>query len=232
MRYQAVIFDLFGTLVPNNRDEPYHKSIGQMARLLGADPAAFLKVWTSEELTTRRFTGAFASQADCVRHVLAAIGAQAPDEAVVRASKLRAEYNRGLLTPRPDAVETLREIRRRGLKVGLMSACSTDTPATWRTTPLAPLFDEALFSSELGMTKPDPRFYALACERLAVPAGGCLYVGDGAGHELTGAAAAGMTAVLLCDPAERDIVLARAEARDWQGARVERLSEVPSLLGE
>jgi FMN phosphatase YigB (HAD superfamily) len=67
MRFAAVIFDLFGTLVPNNRDEPYHESVRQMARLLGADAERFLAVWTGEELTAKRFTGAFGTQGDCIR---------------------------------------------------------------------------------------------------------------------------------------------------------------------
>ena len=37
---------------------------------------------------------------------------------------------------------------------------------------------------EEGLTKPEPRFYELACQRLGVKAGRCLYVGDGAGNEL------------------------------------------------
>ncbi|MCY2924141.1 MAG: HAD family hydrolase [Planctomycetota bacterium] len=225
-----MIFDLFGTLAPNNRDEPYHESVRQMARMLGADAERFLAVWTGEDLTAKRFTGAFGTQADCIRHVLGAMWASATQEAVARAAQVRGEYTRQLLRPRPGAVETLREIRRRGLKTGLMTACSTDTPATLQTTPLAGMFDVELYSCLAGLTKPDARFYAMACERLGVAAGECLYVGDGAGRELSGALAAGMTAVLLCDPGERDIVLVRPGVRDWQGARIEAVAEVLTIL--
>ncbi|MCY2931785.1 MAG: HAD family hydrolase [Planctomycetota bacterium] len=225
-----MIFDLFGTLVPNNRDEPYHESVRQMARLLGADAERFLAVWTGEELTAKRFTGAFASQGDCIRHVLGVMGASATEEAIVRAAEVRAQYTRDLLTPRPGAIETVREVRRRGGKTALMTACSTDTPAAFQATAMAGLFDATLFSSVEGLTKPDGRFYALARERLGVQAGECLYVGDGAGRELPGALAAGMTPVLLCDPSERDIVLVRPGVCDWPGLRIEAVPEVLGIL--
>jgi len=95
---------------------------------------------------------------------------------------------------------------------------------------LAPLFDAALFSSRVGLRKPDPRFYALACERLDVQARGCLYVGDGDGRELTGAQAAGMDAVLICLAGEESFVLAREEARDWTGPRIQSPAEVLNFV--
>ena len=49
-------------------------------------------------------------------------------------------------------------------------------------------------------------------------------------ERFTGATAAGMTAVLLCDPAERDIVLARPDGRDWRGLRIATLPEVLAIL--
>jgi putative hydrolase of the HAD superfamily len=87
-----------------------------------------------------------------------------------------------------------------------------------------------LFSVEEGVTKPDERFYERMCERLDVSAESCLYVGDGAGHELSGAEKAGMTAVLMCDPAEEDIVMDRDEARNWDGARIKRIADVQKLV--
>ncbi len=80
------------------------------------------------------------------------------------------------------------------------------------------------------MTKPDPRFYALACVRLGVAASRCLYVGDGAGRELTGATKAGMRAVLICPPAEEAIIMKHADARDWRGPRIAAVSEALNLV--
>ena len=74
----------------------------------------------------------------------------------------------------------------------------------WDSTALAPLFDVAVLSFDVGMAKPDPRIYELATERLGVAANDCLYVGDGSDGELSGAAQAGMTAVLMRAPDDQD----------------------------
>jgi putative hydrolase of the HAD superfamily len=91
--------------------------------------------------------------------------------------------------------------------------------------------DAALFSCDLGLSKPNPGFYAEAIRRLDVRADRCLYVGDGADNELNGAVEAGMDAVLLCAPHERSIVMARAQCRNWMGKTVTDIRQVPALLG-
>ena len=72
------------------------------------------------------------------------------------------------------------------------------------------------------MAKPDPRIYRIACERLGVEPGECLFVGDGANDELPGAERAGMTAVQL----ERPASALTPDGEAWQGASIEHLSEV------
>ena len=54
------------------------------------------------------------------------------------------------------------------------------------------MFDAAVISHEVGMRKPHAEIYLHACELLAVQPSGCLYVGDGAYGELTGAAEVGI----------------------------------------
>ena len=110
---------------------------------------------------------------------------------------MRMEFTRRSLAPREDAAETVATLRARGYKVGLISDCSVEVPALWQETRLAPLVDAPVFSCVVGLRKPDPGIYAIVCERLGVPAGACLYVGDGSSHELTGARTAGMDPVLI-----------------------------------
>ena len=93
----------------------------------------------------------------------------------------------------------------------------------WDSTPLAPLFDVAVLSFDVGMVKPDPRIYELATERLGVGANDCLYVGDGSDGELSGAAQAGMTAVLIRAPDDQ----ADSNREGWKGTRI---SSIPSVL--
>lgn len=57
---------------------------------------------------------------------------------------------------------------------------------------LAPCFRIVLISGEIGIAKPDPRFFLLGAERLGLPASEVLCVGDVPATDVRGARAAGM----------------------------------------
>jgi putative hydrolase of the HAD superfamily len=61
-------------------------------------------------------------------------------------------------------------------------------------------FDVVLESSKLGVRKPEPAFYALACERLGVEPDECVFLDD-LGVNLKPARALGMTTIKVVDPA-------------------------------
>ena len=141
-----------------------------------------------------------------------------------------AMYDRSF-RPKPAALETLRAIRERELPIALVSMCAPDTPALWRAIELAAFIDVEVFSCEVGLRKPDPAIYLAASDGLAVDPVSCLYVGDGAYGELSGAAAIGMTAVLVRDPAEEPGEMLRPESQDtWDGRVIASLAEVVPLL--
>jgi putative hydrolase of the HAD superfamily len=58
----------------------------------------------------------------------------------------------------------------------------------------------------------------------------CLYCGDGAYGELSGAAAVGMTAYLIADPAVDPGGSLTPEREDWDGPEVSDLRELLTLL--
>jgi len=63
------------------------------------------------------------------------------------------------------------------------------------------LVDEIVYSHESGMAKPDPRFYALVCERLGARPGETVFLDD-AGQCVAGARDVGIHAVLYRDNAQ------------------------------
>jgi putative hydrolase of the HAD superfamily len=107
----------------------------------------------------------------------------------------------------------------------MISACTAEVPEVWDQTPFGGLFDSTVFSSSVGVSKPDPRIYEVACEELGVAPADCLFVGDGANDELPGAERVGMTALQLRAPGEP----LTEEGERWDGAFVERLSDVLEL---
>ena len=57
--------------------------------------------------------------------------------------------------------------------------------------------DDMLVSSEVGVAKPDPRIFRMACERVGTKPEHCVFVGDSFGADVVGAVAAGMLVVWL-----------------------------------
>jgi putative hydrolase of the HAD superfamily len=100
----------------------------------------------------------------------------------------------------------------------------------WRTSAFAGLMDVEVFSSEVGLRKPDPAIYRAAIDPLGVDPADCLYCGDGAYGELTGAASLGMTAVEIRDPSVVTAEQLRPEGEDWHGAHVADLRELLRLF--
>jgi putative hydrolase of the HAD superfamily len=148
-------------------------------------------------------------------------------DALATCLRLRSEFTRDALVPRADAVATLEELKRRGFKRGVISVCSSDVEEVWEETELAPHVDDVVLSCAVGLRKPDPRIYELACERLAVQPEECLFVGDGANDELAGAERVGMRAVCVLPPG-RDVPL-WPEARGWEPT-ITSLEDVLALV--
>lgn len=63
---------------------------------------------------------------------------------------------------------------------------------------LGAMSDVIIYSHEEGLLKPDPRFYRLACDRLALPAEDCLFLDDVPAC-VEGARSVGMHAVTFTD---------------------------------
>jgi putative hydrolase of the HAD superfamily len=132
-------------------------------------------------------------------------------------------------TLRSDAVQTLREVRERGLATALVSDCTHELPAFLPDLPVAPLLDTCVYSGDVGRCKPHPSMYQTACQRLGVTPAECLYIGDGGGQELSGARAVGMSAVRLA-AADLSRHLTYAPERDFDGPTAPSLREAVALL--
>jgi putative hydrolase of the HAD superfamily len=217
VKFRAVIFDLWQTLVPWPVDSA-NKMYGRLVEAWGADPETFHELWHRRR--RERETGPMEPH---LRSIAEELGLDGDLEAVMT---IRRDWTLESLVPRPDAIPTLEELRRRGYKLGMISACSQDVPDVWERTPFGTLFDSAVFSCWVGVSKPDRRIYELAAQELGVEPADCLFVGDGANDELPGAEEAGMTAVQLRPPGER----LTPEGERWNGRYVGLLSDVLELV--
>jgi len=227
-RIEAVVFDLFGTLVYEFPRADWDAWIDTAAAVVEAEREAFHAAWAATAI--ERQTGRAGDIEENLRTVAARAGAWPSDSQIAEALEARAALYRTWFVPRVGAEQILRELRERAMPTALISMCAPDTPALWRASPLAGLVDVEVFSCEVGLRKPDPEIYLAATWRLGVEPTACLYVGDGSYRELTGASAVGMRAILLRDPAEAAGEALRPEAEEWDGPAIADLREISGLL--
>ncbi len=96
------------------------------------------------------------------------------------------------MAPEPDVIAAVAAARAAGKRTALLSNSWGEAGydrASWEE-----LFDVTVISGEVGIRKPDPAIYALAAEKLGLPAAACVFVDDLPGN-LKPARALGMATV-------------------------------------
>src|SRR5262249_26008530 len=158
----AVIFDLFGTLVPAY----HHRAVLiQMASVLEAPKEEFIRSF-AEDTKVDRETGRLGSLEENLRLICCQLALSPSADQIAEAVDVRRRFTREALRPRADALITLQSLRRHGTRLGLISDCCEIVPPLWDETDLAPLLDTAVFSCRVAVRKPDPRIYEMASDAL------------------------------------------------------------------
>jgi len=190
MGHRAVLFDIGGVVVGSPLD-----AIARYEQEQGIPPGFINRVvmttgaagaWSRlerGELTLATFYPAF--DADC-----ADAGQRISAEQLMA---LVAEST----TPRPAMLAAVRRIRERGL----LAAAVTNNWITedGGTGVLRPHFDAFIESAAVGMRKPDPRIYELACRTLGITPPEAILLDD-IGANLKSARALGITTIKVSDP--------------------------------
>ncbi len=190
MTYRATIFDLGGVVVgsPLHAIAAFEREEGLPAGLVNrvvvtTGPTGAWARLERGELTLDAFFPAF--EADC-----AAAGQR------LSARSLMARVAEAT-HPRPTMLEAIRRIRARGLATGVITnnwISEADTSGMLR-----PHFDVYIESAVVGMRKPDPRIFELACTELGVRPAETVFLDD-IGTNLKSARALGMTTIKVVEP--------------------------------
>ena len=193
---RAVTFDVGGTLI-----KPW-PSVGQIY----AEVAARHGVLVASEDLDRQFALAWAAKKEfgysvsdwskLVQQTFAGLVSTPPS-----ASLFDALYSH-FATAAPwriidDVAPCLRELKRRGLKLGIISNWDDRLRPLLRELQLDSYFDSIVISGEAGLQKPDPRIFQAAAAQLNTPPEAILHIGDSASEDVAGARAAGLQALLL-----------------------------------
>jgi putative hydrolase of the HAD superfamily len=121
-----------------------------------------------------------------------------------------------------DVEPALAELKRRGLKLGVLSNFDSRLYDVLRACDLERFFDSVHVSTLAGAAKPDPAIFRSALSYYAVEARQAWHVGDSLREDYEGATAAGLNAVLL----DRD----NSFAENAPANRITTLEQIFTLL--
>lgn len=199
---RAVAFDYRDTLAEFRWDEAlWRRGVEALVVAAGGDPGAAGRVGAG---LRRRFTRAGDGLAEldypaAVAEALRGAGIGAAPAAVRHG--IEAEYR--CWAParhvHPDTPALLDGVRALGLR-SAVAANTFDPPGLFRADlaeqGIAGRVDAVVLSCEVGVRKPDPRFFAAVTEALGADPAETMFVGDSVHDDVLGAAAAGMQTCL------------------------------------
>jgi len=96
-----------------------------------------------------------------------------------------------------DVVPAFTRLAEAGISIGIISNWDARLGALMSGLGLDGYIDALICSAEVGLHKPDPRIFELACARVGVEPADAAHVGDHHYADIIGAEASGMTAVLI-----------------------------------
>ena len=207
MPIKMVLFDLDGTLLPMDMDEftgGYFQLLARKAAPRGYEPKSLVKaIWHGTAAMVKN-DGSCTNEEAFWKDFAASYG-----EAALRDRPLFEDFYANEFREakrfcgcNPQAAETVRWVRERGLRVALATnplfpSVATETRIRW--TGLEPGDFEFFTTYEnIGCCKPNPDYYREVLRRAGLPEEACLMVGNDVGEDMV-AAALGMRVFLLTD---------------------------------
>jgi putative hydrolase of the HAD superfamily len=196
---RAVLLDLYDTLAWTE-----WKSMRlELEERLGLERRALLQAF--DRSRPKRSTGAFGSAEGDIAAILEAAGVSAEPELVRELTARTTTFLQTGVSLWEDSIPVMRELRRRGLPIAIVSNCDHSTRPVVERLGLYDEVDVMILSFEVGAAKPSPEIYRAALERLDVEPENALFADDQAAY-CDGAAALGIQTALIvrqsAEPAE------------------------------
>ena len=186
--HSALVVDFGGVLTTNIWD-----AFGEFCEKEGLDPGAVKDLFRTNPEAMRLLRGLETGELDeaAFEPPFAELLGLVESEGLI-------ERLFGGLGPDEAMIGAVRAARAGGIKTGLIS--NSWGLGIYDRAPVD-LFDETVISGDVGLHKPQPEIYTLACQRLGVEPGDCVFVDD-LRENIAGAEAVGMTGILHRDSAE------------------------------
>ena len=125
------------------------------------------------------------------------IASRVPERLHETVHRLVNEWDRPIL-PVPGMEELVRELKRNGYGIYLLSNASVRQPVYWQNVPIKDCFDGTLISAEEHLVKPQPEIYDLLCKRFSLKKEECVFIDDSTPNA-EGAFFTGISAIVFHD---------------------------------
>ncbi len=237
---KAVLFDFGHTLVDFRRtQEALHAAYQEIRDRIEA--VAFMEVPELLDLVERVAGGVDRlveqsyregrleeiNQAVLLREALAGIGFDLPDDVIDHIVILDHSAYSNSIAVEPDVLATLKTLKGDGYRMGLVSNLTLRADlmrADLQRWGLIDQLDATVFSSEVGVRKPDPRIFKEALKRVGAEPAETVFVGDRLYDDVSGAQAVGMRGVLTRQFRQEE------DPAFQPDAVIEHLKELPDVL--
>lgn len=209
---EAVLFDLYGTLLDIRTDEHQPELWQTLARYLryqglSADAERLRMNFTEMADREQRDSDEQYPETDVkgiFGNIVQDLGCLQPESLSTDVSKLFRTLSIVHMELFDDTLPALQTLRTR-FKVGLVSdAQRVFLEPEIQMTGLAPLLDVVIISTDHGYHKPDPRLFASALSLLQIDSQSAVYIGDSVRRDICGAENANIPAVLLARNGPRE----------------------------
>ncbi len=242
---KAITFDLWDTLFVDDSDEPKRAAQGLRPKsaerpycvyesLRRHQDIPYEKVLLAHKVTTAAFNKVWHDQhitwtvRDRLSVLFKGLEVSLPDDELFEL--VRYLENMELVIqpdPIPGVREALTELKKEYRLAIISDAIYSPGRALrelLRGAGLLEFFDVFIFSDEMGFSKPDPRVFTIAAEKLGVPIENIVHIGDRDHNDVKGPHQLGARAVLFTAARDRDKGITTADAI------CERYADLPGII--
>ena len=188
----AVLFDAGGTLILQDPEEMSAR-LGRPIDAMAAHRAHYVAM---AEFSDRGLQGHALDWDWWLERYFGLLGVADPHLAGERIAHGYGLWNHSL----DGVAEAIEAMLRSGIRVAVVSNSDGSVTESLARAGLAHLFEFVIDSHDVGVSKPDPRIFEAALQRMGVDPSQAWYVGDSVFHDVNGALAASMAKAVLVDP--------------------------------
>lgn len=189
---EVVFFDLFFTLITPNYNNGRNEN-----DVLGISKEQWEEYVEDNELYLERAIGKEKDPQKIIENIINKSKISVMDDQKKEILELRKNrFQKSLVYVDSKVLQVLSDIKKSGKRLCLISNADVIDVMYWKRSPLSILFDDAIFSYEVGYVKPQSEIYQIGLNKMDTIPEKSVFIGDGGSDELRGAKKLGMKTIL------------------------------------